>query len=76
MDIDPNNPIVGFGLVGIIAIVAYVLVLAGIVLIVIRIAYAVIWRAVRRGLTEFYRQPPPAAPYVANPPIVPPGRSE
>ena len=53
-----SNPLLpGWGF-GILFIVIYVIVCIGVFLLVLRILYSVIWRAVRRGMSEFHKKYP------------------
>jgi hypothetical protein len=55
-----SNPLIpGWGF-GILFIVIYIVVCIGVLLLVLRILYSVIWRAVRRGMTEFHKNHPQA----------------
>ena len=47
---DLGNLVAGFGLV----LVVYLAVLAGAVVLDIWLTYTIVWRAVRRGMREFY----------------------
>ena len=50
-----SSDFAGIAGLGLIALVIYVAVTAGIVALSIWITYTIIWRAVRRGLREFYQ---------------------
>lgn len=49
----------GFGIIGFILMLV---IGAAVIALEIWVAYAIIWRAVRRGLREFYQQQPPQRP--------------
>ena len=53
---DPNDPNLfgAFAGFGIIAVVLYLLFMAGVIALSVWLTYTIIWRAVRRGLREFH----------------------
>lgn len=62
MDSAPNPPGVDVSTllsVGIVALVIYLVVTAGLIALAIWIQYAIIWHAVRRGIREYFGPTPP-----------------
>jgi hypothetical protein len=58
MNTDPSNPLSTFASAGVVFLIVYLVVTALLIAIGIWISYSVIWRSVRRGMREFYKNVP------------------
>ena len=57
-----NNPFLAAGGAGLLVLIVYVFFSIVVFVVVLRILYAVIWRAVRKGIREYHHENPTVPP--------------